>query len=300
VRATILVKRRRQPGAPVGSVDSREELEIMSTSTRCGVVLLAAAAACVAAPADLSAQARSSDDWCADAYSGRQAWHCEVKEQTMAPAPALLDVDGGANGSIAIDAWDRADVLVRARVVATADTDAEAQQTVSDVRITTEGGRVRAEGPSRTGERRWWVSWRMSVPRSQALRLDASNGSIAITGVRADIDAETRNGSLRLRDLGGRVRGSTRNGSVTVDLTGSRWEGDRLDVETTNGSVRVRIPEGYAAHLETGTRNGSVRVDFPITVQGRLNREVSADIGGGGPTVRVRTHNGSVRIERKD
>jgi hypothetical protein len=272
----------------------------MFTSTRRCVVLLAASVAIVATPATAPAQGRGSDDWCAGAYNGDRAWHCEVQEQTMAAAPALLDVDGGANGSIAIDAWDRADVLVRARVVATADTDADARQIVSDVRITTDGGRVRADGPGRMGDRRWWVSWRVSVPRSQALRLDTSNGSIAITGVRAEVEAEAGNGSLRLSDLGGRVRAATRNGSVTVDLTGTRWEGDRLDVETTNGSVRVHVPDGYAAHLETGTTNGSVRIDFPITVQGRLNRDVSTDIGGGGPTVRVRTHNGSVRIERRD
>ena len=35
------------------------------------------------------------------------------------------------------------------------------------------------------------------------------------------------------------------------------------------------------------------------TVQGRLDRQISADIGAGGPTIRVRTHNGGVRVMKK-
>ena len=119
------------------------------------------------------------------------------------------------------------------------------------------------------------------------------------TGVRSDMDLQTRNGGLHLTDLGGHVRAETRNGGVTVELTGQRWNGDLLDVETTNGGVRVALPVGYAAHLETGTTNGGIRVDFPITVQGRLNKNISADLNGGGPTIRVMTRNGSVRIEQR-
>ena len=40
-------------------------------------------------------------------------------------------------------------------------------------------------------------------------------------------------------------------------------------------------------------------IDFPVTVQGRLDRQISADIGAGGPTIRVRTHNGGVRVTKK-
>ena len=165
--------------------------------------------------------------------------------------------------------------------------------------VSTDGGRVRADGPARDRDEHWWVSWRVSVPRALALRLEATNGSISVAGVRSRIDLETTNGSLRLADLGGDVHGRTRNGSVRVDLSGRRWDGAGLTVETTNGSVRLAIPDAYAAHLEAGTRNGSVRIDFPITVQGRLNRDISTDLGGGGPPIRVTTRNGSVRVERK-
>ncbi len=272
-------------------------MTLWSVRSGCGLV---AAVALLTLPAAASArQAGSDDDWCAQAYSGRQASHCEVRESTLAALPDVLDVDGAANGSIAVEGWDRGDVQVRARVAAAADTDARAREIVAGVTITTEGGRVRADGPARDRDEHWWVSWRLSVPRALALRLETTNGSISVTGVRSRIDLEATNGSLRLADLGGDVHGRTRNGSVRVELSGKGWDGAGLTVETTNGSVRLRIPDGYAAHLETGTRNGSVHIDFPVTVQGRLNRDISTDLGGGGAPVRVTTRNGSIRVERR-
>lgn len=247
----------------------------------------------------LAQVAPTDDDWCRQSYSGDHESYCEVREESVAGLPARLDVDGGQNGGIAVEAWDRQEVVVRARIVGVADTDAEARQIAADVRVSTDGGRVRAEGPSKSGDRNWWVSWRVSVPREMPLRLNAYNGGISVTGVRSDIDVETHNGGLQMVDLGGHVRAETRNGGVNVSLSGARWDGDLLDVETTNGGVRVTLPESYAAHLEAGTTNGGIRVDFPITVQGRINRNISADLNGGGPTIRVMTHNGGVRIERR-
>jgi hypothetical protein len=43
-------------------------------------------------------------------------------------------------------------------------------------------------------------------------------------------------------------------------------------------------------------------VDFPITVQGNIGgrrREFETTLGSGGPTLEVRTSNGSVRVGRR-
>lgn len=102
--------------------------------------------------------------------------------------------------------------------------------------------------------------------------------------------------------LAGRVSGSTRNGGLVVNLGGSRWEGDGIDVETSNGGVTLAIPDGYNAALDASTTNGGLRVDFPVTVQGTLSgrrNTLSTTLGSGGPEVRVRTTNGGVKIGRR-
>jgi DUF4097 and DUF4098 domain-containing protein YvlB len=85
---------------------------------------------------------------------------------------------------------------------------------------------------------------------------------------------------------------------VVAYLKGTKWQGAGLDLQTTNGPVNLSIPEGYNAHLETGTVNGPMRFDFPVTVQGRIDRRLSLDIGSGGPTIRVVTTNGPVIVRR--
>ena len=94
---------------------------------------------------------------------------------------------------------------------------------------------------------------------------------MTISGVSGDIRFDTNNGGVRLSDLGGMVRGETHNGGLNVILSGRQWDGQGIDVETTNGGVTLDIPDGYNAELETRTVNGGFQNDFPVTVQGELS-----------------------------
>src|SRR5205085_11031856 len=111
------------------------------------------------------------------------------------------------------------------------------------------------------------------------------NGGISIAEVNGRIDFAATNGGVVLRKVGGTVRGSTTNGGLVVELSGDHWEGETLDVSTTNGGVIMSVPENYSAHLETGTLNGSINVDFPVAVQGRITKELAVNLGSGGATV---------------
>ena len=225
--------------------------------------------------------------------------HCEVREESMAASP--LTVDAGQNGGISVEAWDRNDIRVRAVVMASASTEDRARQLASEVRTLVGGGRVSSEGPE-NGRREWWsVSYRINVPRKTDLDLNANNGGITIRGVSGNLRFNTTNGGVKLTDLAGRVNGSTRNGGLSVELGGARWEGDGIDVETSNGGVTVAIPDGYNAQLETRTVNGGFRSDIPLTIQGELSsrRGISTTLGSGGPMVRVRTTNGGLKIARR-
>jgi DUF4097 and DUF4098 domain-containing protein YvlB len=83
-----------------------------------------------------------------------------------------------------------------------------------------------------------------------------------------------------------------------IELSGDRWDGETLDVRTTNGGIVLSVPENYSANLQTGTVNGSVNVDFPVTVQGQINKQIAVNLGSGGATVKAMTTNGGVRVKR--
>jgi len=88
------------------------------------------------------------------------------------------------------------------------------------------------------------------------------------------------------------------NGGLSIALTGDRWKGAGLNASTTNGGVEMKIPEHYAAHLETGTVNGGIMVNFPVTVQGQIKNHLSTDLNGGGATIHAETTNGGIEISR--
>jgi hypothetical protein len=244
-----------------------------------------------------------TDDPCADSNRDRdRGYACEVRDSRL-PAPVgPLTVDAAPNGGIRIEAWDQNDVLVRAVVHTHGEDDAEAKALLPQVRVTAAGTTVSAEGPSRSdgrGRSGWSVSFRIWAPRQTAVSLTARNGGITIRGMHGESRFTTTNGGVTLDEVGGRVVGSTRNGGVNVRLSGARWEGEGLDLETTNGGVSLAIPRGYSAELETGTVNGGLRTDVPLTVQGRVDRQVRATLGSGGPLVKVTTTNGGVRITER-
>ncbi len=185
---------------------------------------------------------------------------------------------------------------------------------------------------------------RVVLPRSASLDIKSGDGAItvedvtgtltmrsgdgSIIGLRlsGDVRASTGDGSIRLRETTGRVDAETEDGSIVVNGTlthlraktgdgsvrigaerGSVLEDDWL-VETDDGSVEVRLPEGLAALIDAATSDGSIRSGYPgLTVPRRADddddrertdgRRLKATLGQGGRTLRVRTGDGTIRFE---
>jgi DUF4097 and DUF4098 domain-containing protein YvlB len=251
------------------------------------------AAMCLAPAALAQEKSMNCDD---DGSRGNRGHYCEIREVTV-PASGSLDVDGGVNGGISIKGANRSDILVRSKVQAYQDDEADSRRVASEIRVETSGGRVHATGP--TSEKHGWgVSYEIFVPLKTDVALRTHNGGISISGVQGRTQFEAVNGGVTLTQLAGSVQGHTTNGGLHLELASDHWDGDQCDVSTTNGGVTIMVPSNYSAHLETGTVNGGVRIDFPVTVQGEINRQVAVDLGSGGKLVRATTTNGGVRVER--
>jgi hypothetical protein len=231
-----------------------------------------------------------------ESRSSERGHYCEIREVTMA-AGGQLDVDGGVNGGISIKGANRTDILVRSKIQTYQDDMADSRRIAAEVQVEANGGRVRATGPA-SEKHGWGVSYEIFVPLRTDLVLRTHNGGINISGVQGHTQFEAVNGGVSLRHLAGSVEGHTTNGGLHLELASDHWDGDRCDVSTTNGGVTIQIPSNYSAHLETGTVNGGVSVDFPVTVQGDINRRLAVDLGSGGKLVRATTTNGGVRLER--
>lgn len=263
---------------------------------RARMILLSALALITRASPGLA----QDDDWVARCrrWSNRdgRAQHCEQRESRL-PARPSVAVDAGHNGGVEVEGWSQTGVLVRARIQAWAPTEREAQAIARQVRVDTEGT-LSATGPARADGRGWAVSWQLFVPRRTGLEVETHNGPISVSNVSGRMELEAHNGPLNLRGVAGHVRGRTHNGPLNVTLAGSRWEGEGLDLATTNGPVNLTVPRNYSAELETGTVHGPVDLDLdqPIPVRGNLSRRIRATLGRGGATVRAVTTNGPIRL----
>lgn len=260
--------------------------------------VLAIAAMGAAAPA---AGQGAGGDWCREQNWGNdREGVCEVRPFSVAASAGVLAVEG-TNGGIEVDGEARGDVQILARVVATADSQARARQIADAIRIDAAIDRVTADGPRDLQRNEGWsVSYRLAVPRAQSLSIRTSNGGIRIRDVDSKVEFRTTNGGVKLIGLAGDVRGRTSNGGIDVDLVGTAWIGEGLDVETSNGGVRLSVPENYSAKLEARTENGGLSVDVPgVERPDRRDRDIAVQLGAGGAPIRVRTSNGGVRVTRK-
>ncbi|OFW10952.1 MAG: hypothetical protein A3H96_25080 [Acidobacteria bacterium RIFCSPLOWO2_02_FULL_67_36] len=276
----------------------------MTNHTRFNQLLpVLALVAAGAVPAALHAQQVSANDpWCQETRGDSdRARACEVREYTVPATAATLTVDAAPNGGIKVSGSARRDILVRARVSANARTIEEARALVSRVQVIATADRVSADGPRDLPDREGWsVSFEIAAPGATPLSLSSTNGGISVEAIKSRVEFKTVNGGVKLVRVGGEVSGKTSNGGIDVELDGTTWDGSGLDVETTNGGVRMSIPAAYNAHIEAATNNGGLHSDFPVTTtEGRRPQRATADIGSGGPSLRVRTSNGGVHISRK-
>ncbi|MFQ5571154.1 MAG: DUF4097 domain-containing protein [Rhodothermales bacterium] len=233
---------------------------------------------------------RWSDDWDTERY-------CEVHEITLQAGRDLIAIDGRQNGGIRVKGWNKDEILVRARIRANARSESAARRLAEEVEIET-GRTIYAEGPD-TRRKEWIsVSYEVFVPHQSNLLLETHNGGIHIEDVDGDVEFDALNGGVSLIDLAGDIQGRTTNGGLDIELTGTEWNGEGMDVTTTNGGITIIVPDEYSARLETRTVNGRLEVDFPVLVQGRIDRRITTELGRGGRTIRAVTTNGGVEVRR--
>ena len=107
-----------------------------------------------------------------------------------------------------------------------------------------------------------------------------------------DVKAQTGSGSLELKNIHGALRAGTGSGDIKVSGSpAGDWH-----LETGSGSVEL-WPGNAGFVVDASTGSGSVHTDHEMQVQGTFDRHhIVGKINGGGPTVRVQTGSGDVRI----
>ncbi|MGD0860150.1 MAG: DUF4097 family beta strand repeat-containing protein [Terracidiphilus sp.] len=107
-----------------------------------------------------------------------------------------------------------------------------------------------------------------------------------------DVKAETGSGNIELRSLRGGLRASTGSGNIKVGGTpANSWH-----LETGSGNVEFWAGDAPLT-LDAETGSGSVHTDREMVTQGSSDHHhITGKLNGGGPTVRIETGSGDIRI----
>jgi DUF4097 and DUF4098 domain-containing protein YvlB len=184
-------------------------------------------------------------------------------------------------------------------------------QEAESIRITAKRTTPRAFGSS-------GASVELKVPTRTVLSLTTQNGTIATEGTQGEVTARSSNGNVDVHGATGRLDLTTTNGTIEIDasaatvvaqtsngnvgFSGTLAKGSH-SLETSNGSVELKLPPSTQFQFEAETSNGVVSNRFP-GLQSRSGKDGSkrlAGLVGSGSTadvsVKLETSNGSITIE---
>lgn len=142
------------------------------------------------------------------------------------------------------------------------------------------------------------VDYQIRVPRWANVTLNSTNGDINVAGVEGEFRVETTNGRIIGSALGSSAVVTTTNGEISLDF--AKLGADGIRCETTNGMISVTVPHDSKASISARVTNGGISTEgLDVAVTEKSRRLLDGSIGGGGPSIRLETTNGAVRIKGK-
>ena len=129
------------------------------------------------------------------------------------------------------------------------------------------------------------------------LKLRTGDGRIEALSIDGTLNADTGDGSIRVRGRLDALALRTGDGSIEADLAAGSKITTGWDVGTGDGHVTLRLPAGFNAELDAHTNDGKIESDFPVTTA-RVSggSDLRGKLNAGGPTLKVRTGDGAIRI----
>lgn len=222
-------------------------------------------------------------------------------------------------GSIRVEAYDGADILVN---VATEMEPVEEGEKVRPdglrrIPNTSRGMTVEEEDNRVKISVRSWhraANLEIKVPRKTSLKLSTVNGGdIEVHGVAGELELGNTNGSITALDVSGSVVANTINGEIKVTFD-AVTPGTPMAFSNLNGDIDVTFPASLKAHLRMRSDMGEILTDFDFETVAttkrssgdddgkgfrlKIEKEIEAKVGGGGPEISFKNFNGDILIRK--
>ena len=203
-------------------------------------------------------------------------------------------------GSITVEGQDVAGCSVTATITAKAPTEGEAQELAGQVKIELEQNgntlTVKTTKPRNKRRRSISISFNITVPKQTALRISSDVGEIRVSNITEKIWARTDVGKISCREISGDIDLQADVGKINVVYSKDAPAACNATIKTDVGSIDVTTPPRSSASVQADTDVGSITTDLPLTVKGRVGKNLQGTIGAGEGKLYLRTDVGSIRI----
>ena len=134
------------------------------------------------------------------------------------------------------------------------------------------------------------------------LRIKSGDGQVKITDADGAIDAQTSDGNLSVDGLFHALALHTSDGTLELNLREGTKLAGASTIQSSDGSVTLRVAQSFAADLNVRTSDGHVDCALPLTMDhyqsgGGEGHELRGKLNGGGTPLTIHTSDGNVKIE---
>jgi hypothetical protein len=248
--------------------------------------------------------------------AGAQASDIKEVHKTLA-----VDKDGRVSihtfkGSVTVTTWDKPEIQIDARIEPGSD-DREDREKVqwTEVRVSGGGSSVHVDSDYDDVKRHTrgflglfdWdsgslplVHYKIQMPATASLEIEDHKSDIKVSDLKGDLKIDTYKGTARVSNLDGAARVETYKGDVVVEF--ARYS-HASRFETYKGTIELRMPRDSRFELDADSgRHGDVDTDFAVLSRAghsSSDYRASGSVNGGGPSLRMTTHKGKLRIRGK-
>lgn len=203
-------------------------------------------------------------------------------------------------GSITIEGLDVTSCNLTATITAKAPTEEEAEELAEQTKIALEPYRntltVKITKPPKRKHRSVSINFDITVPKQTALQISSDVGEIRISDIAEEIRARTDVGRISCREISGDIDLQADVGKINVVYSEEASAACDVTIKTDVGSIDLTTPPGCSASVQADTDVGSITTDMPLTIKGKVGKNLQGTIGAGEGRMYLKTDVGSIRI----
>jgi hypothetical protein len=233
-----------------------------------------------------------------------------------------LTVIGAPDGSITIEGWPRSEIDISAEIQLRADSEADLDRLAAvngfvvdedsnHVRVLSMGTHdkvymrsVAKKFPKTLLGLPWKIDYRIRVPISTDVEVNAGRGPISLAGVEGNIRLTATESETNLKLSGGNLVATIAIGKLNLIIPMRSWRGVGADIQIAAGEISVELPPVFdgdfnAEILRSGKITDAYGALAPRETPGLTPQTMRARAGAGGAIFHFAVGDGSIYIRKQ-